>query len=268
MATRRWRPAWRLPDLVILDVMLPGRSGFDVLRELRATGSAVGGHAPDRPQRRHRSRRGPRAGRRRLRHQALRAPRAGGARGSWSCDASGGRAPAQAPRRYFDLGIDRGAREAMRTGRRSTSRIRVRPARALVAHQGVAWTREQLGDRVRRGVRRPIDRSIDSHVKNLRRKLGERDRRDASTLETVRGVGYRAARPLSLRPRVTAAFALVASPTAGAVSRATPFDRRSRVRPRARGPTRPGSPQGRAGTAPVRWPARMPCRSSRTRWSR
>ena len=27
------------PDLVILDVMLPRRSGFDVLRELRATGS-------------------------------------------------------------------------------------------------------------------------------------------------------------------------------------------------------------------------------------
>ncbi|HYO44980.1 MAG TPA: response regulator, partial [Candidatus Limnocylindrales bacterium] len=26
------------PDLIVLDVMLPGRSGFDVLRELRAAG--------------------------------------------------------------------------------------------------------------------------------------------------------------------------------------------------------------------------------------
>ena len=26
------------PDVVILDVMLPGRSGFDILREIRATG--------------------------------------------------------------------------------------------------------------------------------------------------------------------------------------------------------------------------------------
>lgn len=26
-----------LPDLIILDVMLPGKSGFDILRELRAT---------------------------------------------------------------------------------------------------------------------------------------------------------------------------------------------------------------------------------------
>ncbi|MEQ9568705.1 MAG: response regulator transcription factor [Longimicrobiales bacterium] len=31
----------RVPDLVILDVMLPGRSGFEVLRELRGRGVAV-----------------------------------------------------------------------------------------------------------------------------------------------------------------------------------------------------------------------------------
>ena len=29
------------PDLIILDVMLPGRSGFDILRELRATAVTV-----------------------------------------------------------------------------------------------------------------------------------------------------------------------------------------------------------------------------------
>ncbi len=29
------------PDLVILDVMLPGRSGFEVLRELRGAGSTA-----------------------------------------------------------------------------------------------------------------------------------------------------------------------------------------------------------------------------------
>ena len=30
------------PDVLILDVMLPGRSGFDVLRVLRSEGSSVG----------------------------------------------------------------------------------------------------------------------------------------------------------------------------------------------------------------------------------
>ena len=29
------------PDLVVLDIMLPGRSGLDVLRDLRSTGDTV-----------------------------------------------------------------------------------------------------------------------------------------------------------------------------------------------------------------------------------
>ena len=32
----------RQPDLVILDVMLPGRSGFDILKELRANAPTAG----------------------------------------------------------------------------------------------------------------------------------------------------------------------------------------------------------------------------------
>lgn len=35
----------RAPDLVILDVMLPGRSGYDILRELRA-GDGAGASLP------------------------------------------------------------------------------------------------------------------------------------------------------------------------------------------------------------------------------
>ena len=34
----------RAPDLIILDVMLPGKSGFDILQEIRA--DAVYGHTP------------------------------------------------------------------------------------------------------------------------------------------------------------------------------------------------------------------------------
>ncbi len=63
---------------------------------------------------------------------------------------------------------------------------------ALTEVPGVAWTRERLGDRVFGEAYDAFDRTIDSHVKNLRRKLGSG--RAAEYIETVRGVGYRAAR--------------------------------------------------------------------------
>ena len=56
-----------------------------------------------------------------------------------------------------------------------------------------AWTREQLGARVHGEEFDAFDRSIDSHVKNLRAKLGPRPDGGAY-VETVRGIGYRAGR--------------------------------------------------------------------------
>ena len=64
---------------------------------------------------------------------------------------------------------------------------------ALTEVPGVAWTRERLGDRVFGEAYDAFERSIDTHVKNLRRKLGERNG-GREYIETVRGVGYRAAR--------------------------------------------------------------------------
>ena len=64
---------------------------------------------------------------------------------------------------------------------------------ALTEMPGVAWTRERLGDRVFGEAYDAFDRTIDSHVKNLRRKLGKRAGA-REYVETVRGVGYRAAR--------------------------------------------------------------------------
>jgi two-component system, OmpR family, alkaline phosphatase synthesis response regulator PhoP len=59
--------------------------------------------------------------------------------------------------------------------------------RALAARPGRVYTRDQLITRALGSDRVVIDRNIDVHVRALRRKLG--DGRDL--IETVRGVGYR-----------------------------------------------------------------------------
>ena len=61
-------------DLILLDVMLPGKDGFEVCRELRRGGMQVGDHRAHRPDPRCRKSPRPRTGRGRLRHQAVQSP--------------------------------------------------------------------------------------------------------------------------------------------------------------------------------------------------
>jgi DNA-binding response OmpR family regulator len=60
----------------------------------------------------------------------------------------------------------------------------------LARHSGQTLSREQLLDELHGATFDGIDRSVDSHVKNLRRKL-ERDPDQPPLIETVYGVGYR-----------------------------------------------------------------------------
>jgi two-component system alkaline phosphatase synthesis response regulator PhoP len=55
----------------------------------------------------------------------------------------------------------------------------------LARHAGRVFTRVQLLDAVRGSSAEAFDRAIDSHVKNIRRKLG------AQYVESVYGIGYR-----------------------------------------------------------------------------
>ena len=57
----------------------------------------------------------------------------------------------------------------------------------LASHAGVAYERYDLLDRIGDGENVVTDRTIDVHVRNLRRKIEPYDR----FVETVRGVGYR-----------------------------------------------------------------------------
>jgi len=59
----------------------------------------------------------------------------------------------------------------------------------LARHPGQTLTRQQLMDDLYGGAASSVDRSVDSHIKNLRRKLESAS--GAQLIETVYGVGYR-----------------------------------------------------------------------------
>jgi len=59
----------------------------------------------------------------------------------------------------------------------------------LARHPGQTFTRQQLMDDLYGGAASGVDRSVDSHIKNLRRKLESAS--NARFIETVYGVGYR-----------------------------------------------------------------------------
>ncbi len=189
------------PDLIVLDVMLPGRSGFDVLRDLRAAGvgsavilltarddviDRVAGleiGADDYVTKPFEPRELVARVGAVLRRTpgAIERPEAG----ATDAGAHG----------WFDLSIDPAAREVTRAGEAiDLTRVEFDLLVGLADRPGVVLTREQLGELVFGESFDAFDRTMDSHVKNLRRKLGPRPD-GGGYIETIRGVGYRAARP-------------------------------------------------------------------------
>jgi DNA-binding response OmpR family regulator len=194
-------------DLLVLDVMLPGRSGFDVLRALRSEGSSVGvlmltarDDVIDRV-----------AGLELGADDYVTKPfeprevvarvgailrRFGRGVNSQAAGHATEPAPPRAVSSFFDLTIDMDARDVLRAGASlPLTRTELDVLAALAEQPGRVWTRDQIGQRVFGEAFDTFDRTIDSHVKNLRAKLGSRPD-GGSYVETVRGVGYRAARPV------------------------------------------------------------------------
>ena len=182
------------PDLLVLDVMLPGKSGFDVLRSLRSLGAKtpvimltarddlidrVAGlelGADDyvvKPFE-------PRELVARVGAVLRRLERPSVAPGS--------------PLRHFDLAIDTMTRQVRRNGEDvAITRTEFDLLATLASQPGRVWTRDQIGEQLFGDAFESLDRTIDSHVKNMRSKLGPRPDGGAY-VETVRGVGYRAPR--------------------------------------------------------------------------
>lgn len=175
------------PDLIVLDLMLPGRDGLEICRELRRTretpvvmltarveeidrllGLELG--ADDyicKPF-------SPREVVARIK-AVLR--RAGPGRG----------APAVLP---DALQIDPGAYRATLDGKLlDLTPVEFRLLRALSSAPGQIFSRDRLLDHLYDDHRVVTDRTVDSHVKNLRRKLEAV--REGETIRSIYGVGYR-----------------------------------------------------------------------------
>jgi two-component system catabolic regulation response regulator CreB len=70
--------------------------------------------------------------------------------------------------------------------------------KSMLVEPGRVYTRAKLIDQVWGDGFAMSDRTVDSHIKSLRRKVAEAGG-DAAVIETVRGVGYRVAPPAETR---------------------------------------------------------------------
>lgn len=177
-------------DLVILDVMLPGKDGFEVCRTLRAREIAIPilmltarGTVTDRV-----------VGLKLGADDYLTKPfetvellarieallRRAGAAGS-----VGGRF------RFGDVEIDSRSGQVTRDGRcLDLSALEFKLLSYFIEHRGRLLTRDELLDRVWGYEATPVTRTVDVHVASLRQKV-EEDPGRPRFIETVRGRGYR-----------------------------------------------------------------------------
>ncbi len=180
----------REPDLLILDVMMPKLDGLDVCRVLRAEsevpillltarsteddiliGLDLG--ADDYVTKPYR-------------------PRELMARVRALLRRTAGKAPLDRTVRFGDLEVDPGKRTVTVGGRPvSLTAAEFDVLLTLVGSPGLVFTRLQLLESVMGWDYQGMERTIDAHVKNLRRKLGD-DARAPRYIATVVGVGYKA----------------------------------------------------------------------------
>jgi two-component system alkaline phosphatase synthesis response regulator PhoP len=93
--------------------------------------------------------------------------------------------------RSADLEIDLGGHRVTRAGESiSLSRTEFNLLTALARHPGQTLTREQLLDHLHGYSGTGFDRSVDAHIKNLRRKI-EPDPAEPIYIQTVYGIGYK-----------------------------------------------------------------------------
>jgi two-component system response regulator CpxR len=179
-------------DLIVLDVMLPDKKGFEVLKEIRAHGRSpvlmltAKGDEFDRV-----------LGLELGADDYLSKPfsprelvaRIGAIlrRSGWQSEGNSLRPPVM---RSGDLELDPSARAASRGGEvLHLTSAEYDILRLFIGSPGQVLTREKLVEHVLDRKFSPFDRSIDLHISNLRKKLGPHAD-GTERIRSVRGIGY------------------------------------------------------------------------------
>jgi DNA-binding response OmpR family regulator len=181
-------------DAVLLDVMLPGRGGLEVCRELRARSDVpilmltARGEEADRVL-------GLELGADDYLTKPF-SPRELLARIQALVRRARGQAgPPSQPLAVGDLELDPGALRASLAGRElPLTAYEFHLLRVLAERAGHVLSRERLLELVRGSAEEAFDRSIDVHISRLRAKLGD-DPKHPRWLKTVRGAGYQLVAP-------------------------------------------------------------------------
>jgi len=189
-AMAAWKGAQEPFDLVLLDVMMPGKSGYDVCREIRAAGSRVAVlmlsakseeidkvvglelGADDYVTK-------PFGVRELLARVSAALRRAGQTAAAVSADFEFCGATASV--RHYRL--EKGGKSAPLT------EIEMKLASLFASHRGEVMSRDRILNEVWGVDYLGTTRTLDQHVANLRRKVGEVGG-DAAAVRTVHGVGY------------------------------------------------------------------------------
>ncbi|MCU1290770.1 MAG: two component transcriptional regulator, winged helix family [Acidobacteria bacterium] len=179
-------------DLIILDVMLPKKNGFDVLRELRQTSKVpvlmltARGDDMERIV-------GLESGAddylaKPFNPRELLARIRAILRRVYSVDEGD---PAFEKINVDDLEISMSARSAKREGEDlNLTSVEFDLLTALIKDAGRIVKKEDLSRKVLERDLSPFDRSLDMHISNLRKKLGKRSGEDEERIKTIRSVGY------------------------------------------------------------------------------